>query len=160
MYYLGSDSQKRDLAAPAGHAHAHAHARRHGHGHGHVHERGDEPVVWVTATINGQVVSWINDYFGPSTQAAAPAPAAPTTTAEALVQESVAQTTVQAPPATTHKASAPAATTEASQPASSDDNSSGGAWNRVAYYNADQQVADNMVFLGNYGGQGSGVWDT
>ena len=116
-------------------------------------------MVWVTATIDGKVVSWINDYFGPSTQAAAAAPA-PTTTTQAVVQEeSVAHTTAQAP-ATTHKAPAPAATTKASEPAGSDDNSSGGAWSRVAYYNADQQVADNMVFLGNYGGQGSGVWDT
>lgn len=34
-----------------------------------------------------------------------------------------------------------------------------GTWNRGAYYNAASQTANNLVFLGNYGGQGSGVWD-
>jgi hypothetical protein len=29
----------------------------------------------------------------------------------------------------------------------------------VAYYNAEKQVSENIVFMGNYGGQGSGVWD-
>ncbi|KAJ6442944.1 Protein TOS1 [Purpureocillium lavendulum] len=35
----------------------------------------------------------------------------------------------------------------------------GNNWNRVAYYNAERRQADNMVFMGNYGGQGSGVFD-
>ncbi|KAF7562954.1 hypothetical protein G7046_g1148 [Stylonectria norvegica] len=33
-------------------------------------------------------------------------------------------------------------------------------WVRNSFYNSDMQVADNTVFLGNYGGIGSGVWDT
>lgn len=32
-------------------------------------------------------------------------------------------------------------------------------WHRVSYYNASTQEADNLVFLGNYGGQGSGEFD-
>ena len=34
-----------------------------------------------------------------------------------------------------------------------------GDWERTAYYSSEQQVADNIVFLGNYGGEGSGVFD-
>lgn len=33
-------------------------------------------------------------------------------------------------------------------------------WERIAYYNAEKQEVDNMMFMGNYGGQGSGVFDT
>ncbi|KAM0440729.1 hypothetical protein ACHAPT_000030 [Fusarium lateritium] len=53
----------------------------HRHHHGHVQKRAE----WITATIDGQVVSWENNYFGPVSQApAAPAPAAaaPTQVAE------------------------------------------------------------------------------
>ncbi|RDA92899.1 hypothetical protein CP533_3847, partial [Ophiocordyceps camponoti-saundersi (nom. inval.)] len=32
-------------------------------------------------------------------------------------------------------------------------------WERIAYYNASRQVVQNMRFLGNYGGQNSGVFD-
>jgi hypothetical protein len=32
-------------------------------------------------------------------------------------------------------------------------------YKRVGYYNAAQQVATGLTFMGNYGGQGSGVWD-
>ncbi|UNI23509.1 target of Sbf [Purpureocillium takamizusanense] len=32
-------------------------------------------------------------------------------------------------------------------------------WHRVSYYHAAKQLVDNMVFLGMYGGQGSGVFD-
>jgi hypothetical protein len=37
--------------------------------------------------------------------------------------------------------------------------SSGGHWKRTSYYNAQRRVADNVMFLGNYGGEGSGVFD-
>jgi len=34
-----------------------------------------------------------------------------------------------------------------------------GTYERVGYYHADSQKLDNLVFLGNHGGQGSGVFD-
>ena len=34
-----------------------------------------------------------------------------------------------------------------------------GGWGRIGYYNAKQGVADGITFLGNYGGDGSGVFD-
>lgn len=32
-------------------------------------------------------------------------------------------------------------------------------YERIAYYDSESQTNDNLVFLGNYGGQGSGVFD-
>jgi len=32
-------------------------------------------------------------------------------------------------------------------------------YERIAYYDSESQTNDNLVFLGNYGGQGSGVSD-
>lgn len=34
-----------------------------------------------------------------------------------------------------------------------------GTFDRISYYNAGSQTVDNVTFLGNYGGQGSGVFD-
>jgi hypothetical protein len=43
-----------------------------------------------------------------------------------------------------------------SSPASQHQN---GIWERAAYFNAQAQSADNVMFLNNMGGQGSGTWD-
>jgi Putative TOS1-like glycosyl hydrolase (DUF2401) len=56
--------------------------KRHGHQHLHKHRAAEEKRApdMVTATINGQVVSWANDYTGAGSPAAAAAtspPAAP-----------------------------------------------------------------------------------
>lgn len=48
---------------------------------------------------------------------------------------------------------------EALHPHQASSASPGGRWDRVAYYNAESQAVENMVFMGNYGGQGSGVFD-
>lgn len=118
----------------------------HAHGHRHIHaarrkerkEDNERRADWVTATINGKVVSWVNNWNGqaPATQAPPPAGAA------------AAAPTAAAP------APAPA-------PASKDKPAASGQdWDRTSYYNANTQQAENLVFLGNYGGQGSGVFDT
>lgn len=63
----------------------------HRHHHQHVQKRAE----WITATIDGQVVSWENNYFGPVSQApAAPAPAA---AAPTQVAEKPAEKQVEAP---------------------------------------------------------------
>ncbi|POR32729.1 Protein TOS1 [Tolypocladium paradoxum] len=87
----------------------------------------------VVATIDGKVVSWENNWFGGS-PTKAPAP--------------VATPPAHPPPAYPPPAYPP-----------TNPGPSGSAWNRVAYYNAEKKVVENMVFLGNYGGQGSGVFD-
>jgi Putative TOS1-like glycosyl hydrolase (DUF2401) len=86
----------------------------------------------VTATIDGKVVSWTNQYDGgakPTSAAAAPNPG---------VKAS--------------QRAAPKAATQTMNPGN-------GQWGRQAYYNAEQQTADGLTFLNNMGGQGSGVFD-
>ncbi|KAK5056194.1 hypothetical protein LTR84_012747 [Exophiala bonariae] len=142
-YSPGSGSSKRSL-------HPSPHERRHAHQHLHqqVHEARDtqDDIIeekrglgdWVTATINGDVVSWKNEYAG----GAAPAAATP---APVPASGSVPP----ASPAGSYSAPAPAASV----------NTGSGTWGRQAYYNAEQGVADGLVFLNNMGGQGSGVFD-
>lgn len=122
------------------------HARRHAHAHDVFHKREAEPVnekraEWVTVTMDGKVVSWKNDWSGKATAAAgAPAAAAATTTAAA--------------PAATSPAAGAAAS--AVVKAAVDPNA---AYTRIGYYNAATQALDGLTFLGNHGGQGSGVFD-
>ncbi|EXJ88139.1 hypothetical protein A1O1_05067 [Capronia coronata CBS 617.96] len=110
---------------------------------------------WVTAVINGQTVSWINEWSG---VAATSAPAADTPSASSpaatflAAASSAAASSVAASSAATYRvaAAAPAASMNAGT----------GEWGRQAYYNAEQGVADGLVFLNHHGGQGSGVFDT
>jgi hypothetical protein len=120
------------------------------HGHQHFHARDQETVEiqenhivetkravgdMVTATINGQVVSWTNEYAGPSTiptpVVGAGSPPDPVTPPASYVAPS-AQPSV---------------------------NAGSGNWSLQAYYNATSQTADGLVFLNHNGGQGSGVFD-
>lgn len=130
VYYLSKDNkEKRDAVL----AEKEKRAIRHAHGHQQLHEaKKKKRTEWITATINGDVVSWEKVWYGPKTDS--PAPAAPT-----------------APAA---NANAAASAVPKPRPAAS-----GKDWDRVSYYNSETQEAENVVFLGNYGGQGSGVWD-
>jgi hypothetical protein len=95
---------------------------------------GDE----VVATINGQVVSWANNYNGlPSAPPSSSAPAPTTSAAPAA-----------APASSAASSAAPAVASGSSD------------WNRAFYYNSQSGENDGVVFLGSYGGQGSGVFDT
>lgn len=123
------------------------------HGHQHFHARDKEVVAIqenhiveekrtvgdiVTAMIDGQVVSWTNEYAGPSTTPATAAGAG-----SPAVQ--------MAAPAYSSFSVAPSA-----QPSV---NAGSGNWGRQAYYNATSQTASGLVFLNHMGGQGSGVFD-
>ncbi|KAF3802921.1 PGA52-like protein [Colletotrichum gloeosporioides] len=145
---------------------SHTHARRHGHHHLHkkhaeAHDNKEEKRgnVWVTATIDGIVQSWINNWNPAATPNVAPVantPAvapivAPTPTPAAVSQPPVVAAAAASKPSSSSKASPSKASTSTG--------SSSGEYSRVAYYNADQGVADGLVFLGNYGGQGSGKFD-
>ncbi|KAK2060310.1 hypothetical protein LY76DRAFT_419068 [Colletotrichum caudatum] len=145
---------------------SHTHARRQGHhGHQHLHlhkkhseqehdkeKRGD---VWVTATIDGIVQSWINTYHGPTPEAAPPAiaPIAP------IAPPAAAPSPTPAPPKPAVAIAAIPKPASKSKPAGSSSGTATGDYTRVGYYNADKAVADGIVFLGNYGGQGSGKFD-
>jgi hypothetical protein len=141
-YTKTGSASKRDVATSGG-----PHARR--HNHAAMHKRNEEKAKradWVTATIDGQVVSWENNYFGePTPGAAAPVAAAPVVPAAA-------------PAAPTPGVAAPvdAAPVKAKAKAQVDPNA---AYQRIGYYDAASGTLDGLTFLGHTGGQGSGVWD-
>ncbi|KAI1132698.1 TOS1 protein [Nemania abortiva] len=140
VYTPGKSSSKREL--PKG-----THAKRHGHQHLHKkhHQQKEERAVGdiVTATIDGQVVTWVNTYAGPTADAAADSsyPVASSATSEESESESASAT----------KSTSAAASTATIT----------GDFVRSAYYNADSGDADGLVFLANVGSPGvSGTWDT
>ncbi|PHH83459.1 hypothetical protein CDD82_775 [Ophiocordyceps australis] len=146
--------------------------------------------VWVTATIDGKVVSWVNNWFGQPAAASsvAPSPASPgetifvTSTTVTLVEAAAATARSSGPSVQTSTGPSMAASTAQSSalpttsseprpfsqhelpeaPVDQDDIPETPVecdWERVAYYSAEKQHAENIMFMGNYGGQGSGVWD-
>lgn len=128
------------------------HQRRHGHGHQDFHKRGknvEERAVgdMVYATIDGVAVSWVNEYGGASSTAVSSA-ASTSAAASSAATSAVSSSTT-------------AASASYTPESSSDDNTTvTGAYTRTSYYDSASGTADNVVFLGNYGGSGSGVWDT
>ncbi|KAI0474778.1 putative TOS1-like glycosyl hydrolase-domain-containing protein [Xylaria cf. heliscus] len=127
-----------------------ANTKRHGHGHQHLHKKhqeNEERAVgdMVVATIDGQIVSWINTYAGPTADAVADAAPAATTAADSAAD---------AYP--TSKVS-----TGNNQKVSTESTTITGDFVRSAYYCAADGVADGLVFLANVGSDGiSGTWDT
>lgn len=109
----------------------------------------------MTATINGDVVSWTNNYFGPST----PAPTPDLKPLDVVPKpDPVAPvTTTSANPATKPTTTSPVA--GVGPPAAPQPISGEAAYTRTGYYDSESQTLDSLTFLGNYGGQGSGVWD-
>lgn len=166
--------------------------KRHGHEHlakhkRHAHEHAAQEVEKralgdvVIATIDGQVVSWLNNWSGESTTAAAAAstPAATTSAAveatssavafEALnrivggssassVSSSVAAASSSSAAASSYSAAA-SSSSAATSSAAATETASSGSWTRKAYYNAESGSADGVVFLNHDGGSGSGVFD-
>lgn len=152
VYTPGSSSSK---AKRAVHNHAHAHA----HNHAHFHEKREpvpepEPQTWVTATIDGVAVSWVNNYTpgaAAATSTTAAAASAATTFATSVAPVKAAVTSILS--------SAVAAATSA---VAAVENLvvSGGSWEQVGYYNSEAGSSTGLTFMGNHGGSGSGVWDT
>ncbi|KAG9230175.1 putative TOS1-like glycosyl hydrolase-domain-containing protein [Amylocarpus encephaloides] len=107
----------------------------------------------VTATIDGQVVSWTNNWFGTT--------ATPTSSAASAVTRA-SQPSKAKPAAIATKAAVaqPANPTSVSISQNSIHDSLGaGVFERIGYYDSASQTVDNLVFLGNHGGDGSGVFD-
>ncbi|KAF4636863.1 hypothetical protein G7Y89_g1231 [Cudoniella acicularis] len=129
--------------------------RAHGSHHRHLHnrprsepahqeqERDGQP-PFISAVIDGKLVSWSNPNY---VAAATPQPAN-ANPAPAPAPAPAAKTTAQAAPA------------KSPEPAPASPSTGGaGTYNRIGYYNSASQTLDNLAFLGNYGGQGSGVFD-
>ncbi|KAK4897797.1 target of Sbf [Elasticomyces elasticus] len=132
------------------------HERRHAHGHGHahLHHARDAAVgEMVTATIDGVVQSWINEYSGVATSAPAAAPAEPSS--DAATTTVAAAANYVAPSSSSSESSASASPSSASGSISS----SSGGWGRQAYYDSSAGKSDGLVFLNHEGGSGSGVFD-
>ena len=135
----------------------------HRHQHRHLHrqqirEANDKRADIVTATIDGKVVTWENNYFGgaPAKATTAPAPASPPSNPPPAAAAAAAANT----PAVA-KANAKFTDNQENNSNNNDEPlPSGSDWGRVSYYNSEKQVADNVMFLGNYGGQGSGNFNT
>ncbi|KAI1392782.1 putative TOS1-like glycosyl hydrolase-domain-containing protein [Hypoxylon trugodes] len=138
VYTPSSSSSKRDVPKP--------HSKRHGHQHLHkkYHEHeAEKRADMVSAYIDGKLVSWENNYFGPSTT---PAPAATAAVASAYNAVTSAAESIKS---------------KVSSAVSSSSSVPAGDYERVAYYNAKDQTADGLVFLANLGDPSlSGTWDT
>lgn len=122
----------------------HSHSR---HGHKAFHARALKETVEkradiVTATIDGKVVTWENNYFGPG---------GATSTAAAAVAAATSAASVAA------SSAAPAVAAAAVNQKQTVDSSAD--YTRIGYYDAESQTLDGLTFLGNYGGSGSGVFD-
>ncbi|KAH9220564.1 putative TOS1-like glycosyl hydrolase-domain-containing protein [Leptodontidium sp. 2 PMI_412] len=120
------------------------------------HHNGKKDMV--IATIDCLVQSWENNWFGPD---ATNAPGTTLVTTTALVTTSTTTCIVS------EASSANQPPTSANTPAGAvADNKvensnakSKNAYSRTSYYDSVSQTANNIVFLGNHGGQGSGVFD-
>lgn len=135
----------------------------HGHGHKHLHRAQRARRNMVVATIDGKAVSWENNWFGGD---------APTAKLPAALAPAPAQTPpVKAAAGAALKVSGSIELGSSDEPNSKPNSKpkakakpkpapSGSDWDRVAYYNAEKQIAENMIFMGHYGGSGSGVFDT
>jgi len=141
--------------------HDHAHAHNHAHAHAHIKEKRAD--IWVTATIDGKVVSWINNW-NPAGAASSTAPAATSTKPAAVATTTLATSyiTSVAPAQSTSTiptSSAVAASSVAPIVKSNVAVGSGG-WSQVSYYNSEASSSSGCTFMGNHGGSGSGVWDS
>jgi hypothetical protein len=153
------------------------HERRHGHAQYHESQKEKRELErkavgdMVVATINGQVVSWINQYDGHELGQAKPTPApAPVSNPPATnPAPAPVQPAAEAPaaPAAAPAQAAPAASNPSpeAKPAinnkfkASPEAVARGDWAQVAYYNSEENIAHGVTFLNNRGGQGSGVFD-
>ncbi|KAI0197668.1 putative TOS1-like glycosyl hydrolase-domain-containing protein [Astrocystis sublimbata] len=137
-----------------------AHSKRHGHQHlhkkhQHQHQQEAREVGdMVVATIEGQVVSWLNTYAGP--------------TADAVPVDVPAATTAASIPESTPSESEKPSDKPSEKPSGGNSHKTPssntpitGDFVRSAYYSAADGVADGLVFLANVGSPGvSGTWDT
>ena len=107
----------------------------------------------VTATIDGKVVSWINEYAGPGAPAGTPT-SMPETQAQAAVG---AEPVVPEEKMVIHPSPAPSAVHKGSKPSSdieSDSAIASGDWVRHAFYDAEAGTAVGVTFLNHFGGEG------
>jgi len=142
--------------------HAHHHGSSVHAAHSRLHKHAERAVGdVVTATMNGQVVQWINEYAGPAAQPVSPGNPVKgdsntsQATAMALsVNFLSSASTLSSSTAPTPHLSLPSATSSrnaVSTSAQLDASPSTGSWTRQAYYNAGEGVAEGLTFLNHFG---------
>jgi hypothetical protein len=142
------------------HAHHHGYSVHAAHSRLHKHaERAVGDVV--TATMNGQVVQWINEYVGPAAQPVSPGNPAKgdSSNSQATVMALSVNTlfsasTLSSSTAPTPHSSLPLATSSrkaVSTSAQVDASRSTSSWARQAYYNAGEGVSEGLTFLNHFG---------
>ncbi|KAL8988327.1 MAG: hypothetical protein Q9177_002579 [Variospora cf. flavescens] len=170
VYYPDADSnnlRQRSASARNFHGHALKHLHLHHPKRNHVlaervvkEERAVGDIV--TATVNGQVVHWINQYAGsqtsPSTATAQPAAEVSSLCPYCNVQttlttwlassKQMSATSVENPDAIASAAPSPVNPL----PPAGGTSGIGGTWSRQAYYNADTGNSDGFTFLNHFGG--------
>lgn len=149
---------------PKGHhrRHAAAAAVHHHRGHQHLHRRhgkvrkveesqlskravGD----LVSATIDGQLVSWTNEYAGPGVATNAPVVGA---VDDKSASTSTTDTTEDANLVSQSSTMSSTTPTSTSSLSSETAPSASGSWARQAYFNAASGTAEGLTFLNHFGG--------
>ncbi len=146
--------------------HAHNHAIHHGSSvhaaHSRLHKHAERAVGdVVTATIDGQVVQWVNEYAGPAAQPVSPdnpakgdSSASQATIMALSVNIPSSASTLSSSTAPTPHSSSPSATSSRKAVSTSalvDASPSTGRWARQAYYNAGEGVSEGLTFLNHFG---------
>ncbi|KAL9020558.1 MAG: hypothetical protein Q9185_002144 [Variospora sp. 1 TL-2023] len=165
--YNSNNLRQRSASARKFHGHALKHLHLHHPKRNHVlAERvvKEERAVGdlVTATVNGQVVHWINQYAGSQTSLST-ATAQPAAEVSTLCPYCNVQTTLTTSLASSKQMSAtsvenPDAIASAAPspvnplPPAGGTSGIGGSWSRQAYYNADTGNSDGFTFLNHFGG--------
>lgn len=160
VYYPDTDTGANDKRAVAvDNHHVHRHNRQHVHHPNRGHVLRDHVAVeravgdMVTATIDGQVVHWINQYAGPvtmsSTDVGLPASSIASACPYCPIQTTISQSFDAASQSSTTSASIKSANP---LPVSRGPNDSSGTWSRQAYYNAEAGDLDGFTFLNHFGG--------
>lgn len=146
--------------------HAHSHALYHGSSvhaqHSRLHKHAERAVGRiVTATIDGQVVQWVNEYARPVTQPVSPGN--PAKGSSNTSQATVIALSVNIPSLSSSLSSSTAPTPSSSLPSATssrnavftsaqvDASPRPGSWARQAYYNAGEGVSEGLTFLNHFG---------
>lgn len=152
------------------------HHDRH-HGHQYLHRRGPKKVQHkermlaeravgdlVSATINGKLAFWTNEYAGSTAavgQSSSVASATSSQGSAAMIcpycdnistTTTISDSAAETSPASPSTAQSPSPSDGSSQTEVSHDNGQSGSWIRQGYYNSEEGVSDGLTFLNHLGG--------
>ncbi len=115
----------------------------------------------MSATIDGKVDYWTNEYAGPGVATSAPAGTAPDNPNQSAPASTVATDSPSSKPSPTSSpvssissavSSLNSASTSAASNAPSFSTAANGGWSRQAYYNAEEKKSIGLTFLNHFGG--------